>query len=69
MKTFRSIREIKEFYFPINTAKDREEEFMKTATPAEIGEYLAEQTMKKVRRIFRRMFRGEKKKLKGNDVI
>lgn len=49
MKTFRSLNEVEEFYFPESTKKRKEQEFFDTATPKEIGEYLAKQTMEKLR--------------------
>lgn len=49
MKKFTNINQIKEEYFPLRTAKEQEEEFMKTATPSEIGKYWAEQTIKKIK--------------------
>ena len=49
MKTFRSLNEIKEFYFPESTKREKEQEFFNTATPKEIGEYMAKQTIEKLR--------------------
>jgi hypothetical protein len=52
MKTFRNIEELKEYYFPIMTKMEREEKFMRTATPAQIGEKLAEDAIKKLKKVF-----------------
>ena len=43
--------QIKEFYFPLRTAKKYEEEFMKTATPKEIGEHWAKQIINKLKKL------------------
>lgn len=43
-KSFRNMRELKEYYFPKTTAKEREEEFVRTATPEQIGKHGAEES-------------------------
>lgn len=49
MKIFRSIEQVEDYYFPIRTAKEREDKFMQNATPEQIGRHWAEQIMQKVR--------------------
>lgn len=50
MKIFRSLNEIEEFYFPESTKKEREKEFMRTATPDEIGKHWAQQSIEKIKK-------------------
>lgn len=50
MKVFTNMYQIEEFYFSLTTKKEYEKEFMKTATPKEIGEYFGKQTMDKVKK-------------------
>lgn len=49
MKAFRSLNEINKFYFPITTKMEKEQEFINTETPEEIGKYWAKQTIEKLR--------------------
>lgn len=48
---FRNIQQVKEHYFPESTKKEREEEFLRTATPEEIGKRWAEESMGKLRKM------------------
>lgn len=65
MKIFKSIYDVKNHYLPLTTEKEREDEFLRIATPKEIGIYWAEHAMEKVRQ----MFHDEKKKLNNNNVV
>jgi len=43
------MQELKEYYFPRTTAKEQEEEFIRTATPEQIGKRWAEESIANLR--------------------
>jgi len=50
-EVFRSLREVKEFFFPKDIEKEEQEKLMKIKNPKELGKVWAEDTMKKIRKM------------------